>query len=493
VGSAHRSAGLLGIDLGTGSAKAVACDLEGTVVAQATRAYDVVSPTPGWAESDPAAWWHAMVAAAGEAVARSALDIRGIGLSGQMHGVVLCAADGSPLRAAMLHADSRAEHELAVYRRLPTAVLDRLANPLSPNMAGPLLLWTAQHEPAAYERARWMLQPKDWLRLRLTGTAHAEPSDASATLLYDVARDDWDLDLVGRLALRADLLAPLLPSSGAVAGTLLPDVAAGLGVAPGTPMAAGGGDTPVAALGGGLTRGGDVQLTIGSSGQVIALRDGPVGSPQTGTHLFRAVTPRGWYAMAAVLNAGLALDWARRLVGAEWTEVYAMAAPLATRDAPLFLPHLTGERTPYLDARMRGAWLGLALHHDRPAILRAVLEGVAFGLREALEALPGAAAAPQLRLAGGGSTSPPWRQLLADVLRRPLCAVDVSAASGRGAALLGGIAAGELTWADAQRLAPESRVVAVPSDADGDAYEGRFAAWREGFGRLRGAAAVRLE
>jgi len=481
----RRAPGLLGLDLGTGSTKAVVTDVEGAVAAQATRPYDVVSPRPGWAESDPAAWWEAVVAAAAEATARGGLEIRAVGLSGQMHGVVLAAADGSPLRPAILHADSRAEAELEAYRRLPSAVLDRLANPLSPNMAGPLLLWTARHEPAAYGRARWMLQPKDWVRLRLTGTAHAEPSDASATLLYDVAHDGWDLDLVARLGLRADLLAPLLPSSGAAAGTLRRDVAAALGVSVGIPVAAGGGDTPVAALGGGLTAHGDVQLTIGSSGQVVALRDRPVGSPATGTHLYRAVTPHGWYAMAAVLNAGLALDWVRRCLGAEWTEVYNAAARPATPDAPLFLPHLTGERTPYLDPGMRGAWLGLALHHDRPTVLRAALEGTAFGLRDALEALPGAHAARELRLARGGSTSPAWRQLLADVLRRPLRAIDVSAASGRGAALLAGIAAGELTWDDARRLAPASRIVAAPGEDDRDRHETRFAAWRSGVRRLR--------
>jgi xylulokinase len=483
-------AGLLGIDLGTSSMKAVVTDLDGAVVAQATRPYDVVSRRPGWAETDPAAWWEAVRAASAEAVAAGGRDIRGIGLSGQMHGVVLTAEDGSPTRAGMLHPDTRAAGALDVYRRLPPQVLDRLANPLSPNMAGPLLLWAAEQEPAAYEAARWMLQPKDWVRLRLTGLVHAEPSDASATLLYDVRADQWDLDLVERLGLRTGLLAPLMEASGAVAGSLLPDAAAKIGVAAGTPVAAGGGDTAVAALGGGLTHPGDVQLTIGSSGQVIALRDTPLASPETGTHLYRAVTPRGWYAMAAILNAGIALDWVRRMLGAGWPEVYAAAALPASADAPLFLPHLTGDRTPYLDSTMRGAWIGLGLGHDRAALLRAALEGVAFSLRDGFEALPGADSAHELRLAGGGSTSQPWRQLLADILRRPLRAIDVSAASGRGAALLGGIAANELTWDDVQRLAPGSQIVATPTEPGGasdDVHEQRFATWHERLQRLRGS------
>jgi xylulokinase len=470
--------------------KTVVADLDGSVVAQASRPYDVLSPHPGWAESDPAAWWDAVVAAAAEAVAGCGLEIRGVGLSGQMHGVVLADADGTPLRSAMLHADTRAEGELEAYRRLPAEALDRLANPLSPNMAGPLLLWTAAHEPAAYERARWMLQPKDWLRLRLTGEARAEPSDASATLLYDLAGDAWDLDVVERLGLRADLLPALLPSAGAVAGALSGEVAAALGVAAGVPVAAGGGDTPVAAFGGGLTRRGDVQVTIGSSGQVIALRDTADASPETGTHLFRTVAPHGWYAMGAVLNAGLALDWVRRMLGVGWTELYAAAALPPTADAPLFLPHLTGERTPYLDATMRGAWVALGLNHDRASLLRAALEGVAFCLRDALEALPGASAATELRLAGGGSTSQPWRELLADALGRPLRAIDVSAASARGAALLGGIAAGELTWIDAAALAPGSRVVAEPDTLRADQLDERFAAWHERLHRLRGGGRV---
>jgi xylulokinase len=486
-------AGLLGIDLGTSSVKAVVTDLAGAVVARASRHYAVVSLGPGWAESDPVAWWDAAVDAAAEAVAAGRLDIRGIGLAGQMHGVVLTAPDGSPTRAAMLHPDTRAACMLDAYRALPARVLDRLANPLSANMAGPLLLWTAAHEPSAYHAARWMLQAKDWVRLRLTGVVHADPSDASATLLYDVAGDRWDLELVELLGLRAELLAPLLPSSGAIGGTLLPDVAARLGVRAGTPVAAGGGDAAVAAFGGGLTYPGDVQLTIGSGAQFIALRATPDASPETGTHLYRAVTPHGWYAMAAVLNAGIALDWVRGVLGADWTELYAAAALPASPDAPLFLPHLTGDRTPYLDPGMRGAWVGLGLGHDRQALLRAALEGVAFSLRDGIDALPGVDPACELRLAGGGSTSGPWRTLLANVLRRPLRAIDIHAASGRGAAMLGGVAANELTWDDIQDTEPRSRIVAAPVDPDaagGDLYEHRFAEWHRRLQQLRAAPAV---
>src|SRR5439155_6207153 len=287
----------LGLDLGTSSAKAVVTDIEGKVLAQASAGYAVTSAVSGYAESDPAHWWSAVTACARGAV-RAAERTTGtrpaaIGLCGQMHGLVLASAGGQALRPALLWADSRATGALRAYRRLGPAALARLANPLAPGMTGPLLMWVAEHEPRTYRGARWALAPKDWLRARLTGEIHAEPSDASASLLYDVPGDRWDLEVVGALGLEAGLLASVLPSAGAPAGHLTAAAAAELGLPAGIPVAAGAGDAAAAALGSGIGLG-DVQLTVGTGAQVLRPMAAPASRADAGVNLYRLATPDGW-------------------------------------------------------------------------------------------------------------------------------------------------------------------------------------------------------
>jgi xylulokinase len=474
---AGRTHSVLGIDLGTSSVKVIVAGPDGQPLAMATAEYPVVAAQPGQAESDPAAWWAAVMAAVRQAAGSAGTSPSAIGLSGQMHGLVLTGPGGEVLRPALLWADGRAAPCLAAYRRLGPAALARLANPLTPGMAGPLLLWVAEHEPLVYQRARWALQPKDWLRQRLTGRAQAEPSDASATLLYDLPADRWDSATVAGLGLSADLLAPLLPGSAQLAGTLTAEAAAELGLPAGLPVAAGAADTAAAAFGTGMSHPGEVQLTIGTGAQLVTPRDSPAARPETGTHLYRSAGP-GWYAMAATLSAGIALNWVRSTLGASWAQLYDAASELPRPGDPVFLPHLPGERTPYLDPQMRGAWTGLGLGHTRTDLLRAALEGVAFAIRDALDALPGADSAAAVRLAGGGTAAQPWRQMLADILRLPLQAVDVPAASARGAALLGACAISLLTPADVYGpLAPAARQVAEPDPASME----RFAVRRQSF------------
>ena len=483
---------LLGLDLGTGSAKAVLVDEAGAVLGEGSAPYAVSSPRSGWAESAPADWWQACVAAARAAVGERGSGVRGLGLSGQMHGVVLSDAEGEPLRPAVLWADARSVGELGAYRALGPEVLRTLANPPAVGMAGPSLLWLRENEPASYRAARWALQPKDWLRLRLTGEAAAEPSDASATLLYDLEADDWAWPVVEGLGLRAGLLAPLVPS-GAVAGTLGEGAALSLGLPAGIPVAAGAGDTPAAALGTGLLEEGRVQLTVGTGGQVVAPRESPSPDPARRIHLYRAAYDGAagggrFYAMAAVQNAGLALEWALGVLGVSWEEAYreAFAVPPGAGGV-LFLPYLTGERTPHFDPRAHGAWTGLGLSHGRAHLLRAAFEGVAFALREGLEALEAARErVPKLRLAGGGTAEDPWRQLLADVLGRPLSILptDVaSVASARGGALLAGVAAGVYGNAiETLAFAPKPSDVVSPGDTE--PYERAYAGYREAYPRL---------
>src|SRR3954447_15057137 len=401
---------LLGIDLGTSSVKVVVLDFKGRALASTSAAYPVETPRPGWAETDPALWWDAVVLATRSAVSASGTMPVAVGLSGQMHGLIATAADGRPVRPAMLWSDARAVGELEAYRSLQPSLRERLGNPLTPGMAGPMLAWLARHERPSYDATRWALQPKDWLRAQLTGEFSAEPSDASATLLYDLAADDWDRELVVALGLEPEVLAPLLSAAGQPAGELQPDVAAALGLPAGIPVAAGAADTAAAALGSGLVLG-DAQLTIGTGAQVVTPAPAPTVDSLRGlspiTHLYRAATDTGWHARAASLNAGSALEWVRQLLGASWPELYASAASQPASEDPLFLPHLNGERTPYLDPALRGAWVGLSPGHDRTRLLRAAVEGVAFAIRDAMTPLRSAGAAlDDLRLAGGGTADP---------------------------------------------------------------------------------------
>src|SRR5215204_3482410 len=256
---------LLGLDLGTSSVKALLMAEGGAILGEGSASYAVRAPRPGWAESTPQDWWAAVLEATGAAVGRRGVEVTALGLSGQMHGVVLADKLGLPLRPAVLWADARSGTEVAAYRRLDKDLGRRLANTPAVGMAGRSLLWLRDQEPDTYTSARWALQPKDWLRMHLTGEALTEPSDASATLLYDLIDDDWSYAVAGELGIRADLLAPLVPSA-SVAGTLEEGAAGALGLREGLPVAAGAADTAAALLGTGLLRPGPVQLTVGTGG-----------------------------------------------------------------------------------------------------------------------------------------------------------------------------------------------------------------------------------
>ena len=472
-----KSMTVLGIDLGTSSVKAIVLDEQGQTLAESKADYKVLSPQPGWAESDPREWWAAVIKAVRSATTQAPqAQISAIGLSGQMHGVVLADRQGQPLRNALLWADNRAERELNRYRELPEAIRKALANPLVPGMAGPFLCWLLHHEAASYQAARWAFQPKDWIRFMLTGSAASDPSDASATLLYDLPADNWSDDVINALGLRRELFPPLLPS-GSQAGELRKQAATEMGLQAGLPVAVGAADTAAAALGTGLLETGTLQLTLGTGAQLMQIYTQPESDPTERTHLYRAADEGRWYAMAAVQNAGLALDWVCRIFNASWSELYASADAVPPGSAGLtFLPYLTRERAHQPNSHSKGAFLGMRIDHQREHLLHAALEGVALGIRMALDALPGGGEVEILRVAGGGSVHPAWRQMLSNVLGRELLAVDTPSASARGAALLGGIAGG--TWADARAtltVAPGNRTVATPDQEQAAIYNDVYA------------------
>lgn len=427
---------ILAIDLGTGSVKVAAIRDDGTTAGTAEATYAVDAPNPGWAETDPEAWWRAVCEACRALPDAHRREVDAIGFSGQMHSVVLCADDGTPARPAVLWSDARSEDVLPAYRRLSAERRQRLANPIVAGMTGPSLLWLARHEPASLERARWALQPKDWLRLRMTGVAATDPSDASATLLYDLEADGWAEDVVRALGLPPELLPPLRPSD-AEGGTLVAAAAADLGLEPGLPVAVGAGDTPAAALGSDLVREGEAQLSLGTGAQIVVIGTGRPADAEPAVHRFRSALPSQRYTMAAMQNAGLALTWVRATLGMTWEELYAGFDPTALRPDLVFLPYLSGERTPLMDATARGAWVGLGLHHTRQDLATAALAGVALSVRDGFQAVRDAGLDVQrLRLTGGGSRDPRFRQFLCDLLGVPFELADTPRASAVGAARL---------------------------------------------------------
>lgn len=440
----RESAAVLGIDLGTSGVKVVVLGLDGVVRGAATRGYEVIAAAPGHAETAPAVWWEAVGGAVAEALrAASGPEVVAVGVDGQMHGLVMADAAGVPVRPALLWADGRAAQESRRWAGLDQSLVRSLGNPVTPGMTGPLWRWVATHEPDVLARARWVLLPKDWLHAALTGVIGTEPSDASATLLWDVAEDRWAMPVLAAVGLDPGLLPPLRPS--VAAEPLTARAADHLGLPPGVPVTAGCADTAAGLLATGLSAGtgpSAVQITVGSGAQVVRPLARPVIAEGPVTHVYRTAEPSGWYALGAVQNAGLALGRVRAWLGARWDEVYGALSRSAPGAAGVtFLPYLTGERTPLLAADVRGAWEGLSLACSRDDLLRAALEGVAFAVAEALAALPGPAPGSALLL-GGGARDAGFRQLLADVCGVRMVWLPEAGGSAVGAALLAARAAG---------------------------------------------------
>lgn len=449
----------LGIDLGTASLKLAIVDENGLERASSTAAYSVTTPQPGWAETPVEQWWSALVTAAARLPASERSDVVAVGFSGQMHGVVVTDANHHALRPAMLWPDTRAIDLLDAW---PSPQ----PNPVSPGMAGPLLRWFALNEATLAAQTRRALQPKDWLRAALGGEAWTDPSDACALALASPA-GEWDDVLIERLGLQRAWFPSLAPSY-AAAGVLSADAAAQLGLKAGIILATGASDTACAALGSGLSAHGDALLTTGSGGQIVVMsEEAPVSIH--GLHAYRAATDQ-WYRMAAIQNVGVALEMARKwLVYENWPAAYDEAFGAAASGRVTFLPYLSGERSPWMNPEARGGWLGLGLSDTRGSMMRAAFEGVAFALRAGLDAIRANSTSPieTLRLAGGGSIDPRWRQLLADALDVNLDAVDCPNAAARGAAILGGISSGHWHASDLAALAPSATRVATPGADEG--------------------------
>ena len=435
----------LGLDLGTSGLKAVLMDEGGAVLASADADYPVAHPAPGWSEQAPDDWITGCERAVGQLAEdhpRALAAVRGIGLSGQMHGAVCLGPDDRPLRPAILWNDTRA-HQEAGELDAAQGVRDLSGNIVFPGFTAPKLVWLARHEPETFAAIRTVLLPKDYLRLWLTGGKVSEMSDAAGTVWLDVGARDWSQRLLDASGMRADRM-PALVEGSAPSGQLRGELARRWGMTGPVTVAGGGGDNAAAACGTGALAEGQGFVSLGTSGVVLLARDSYAPAPETAVHTFCHAVPGTWYQMGVMLAATDCLNWLSAVTGTKPATLTGELGEAPAAPARLvFLPYLSGERTPHNDSRIRGGFLNVDIGHGRADLTRAVLEGVSFGLRDSLEALRGAGARPARLLAiGGGAASEYWLRLLASVLNLPL---DVPAGGAHGAALgaarLGRIAA----------------------------------------------------
>ena len=435
----------LGIDVGTGGTRALLIDERGKVRDACTAPHeDMRMERPLWAEQRPENWWEAAQLAVQGVLAQAGvtgLDVRGVGLSGQMHGLVILDDSGQVIRPALIWCDQRSQAQVDSINQSvgKETVLASTANPVLTGFTLPKLLWVRDHEPGLFARVRKLLLPKDYLRFRLTGEHASDVSDASGTALFDVVRRRWSYELASRLGLDRAIL-PAVAESTTVTGKVTAEAAAKTGLAPGTPVVAGAGDQAASAVGNGVVEPGLVSCTIGTSGVVFAHMASPAYDPPGRVHTFCHAVPGAWHVMGVTQGAGLSLQWFRNQLarGAEYDLLTAEAAAAPAGSNGLFwLPYLMGERTPHLDAAVRGGWIGLTASHNREDLIRSLLEGVSYSQKDCLEIIEqmGTSVA-SVRVSGGGARSAFWRQMLADVFGKRVVVLETQEGSAYGAALL---------------------------------------------------------
>lgn len=482
--------------MGTTAVKAVVVSADGDLLTDAEVEQPITVPRPGWAEQRPDMWRRNATAAARQAIAEAQgahgrIDIAAVGLTGQMHSSVFLDCDGEVIRPAILWNDTRTTPQ----RRFiaDTLGMDGLhrgiANLPLEGFTAPKLLWLRDNEPENYARLRMLLLPKDYIRFWLTSDYATEPSDAAGTALFDVRRLRWAQPTLDALGLDADILPPVAGST-EITGAVSRAAADALGIRPGIPVVGGGADNAAGAIGCGVARADVMQVSIGTSGTLLLPTARPVVAPDMSLHTFCHCAPDLWYLMGTILSAGSALRWLRDTLGGgvsyETLTADAATAPPGS-DGLLFLPYLSGERTPHNDANARGVFFGLHASHNRSHLARAVMEGVCFALRDSLELMREQGASPQsARIIGGGARSRLWRQICADAFGLPIATTHPNAGPAYGAALLAAVGCG--IFADV-RQAVEARVkpgAAVhPNPANAAAYNELYRAYRRLYPALK--------
>jgi len=494
---------VIGVDVGTSGTKAVAIDANGKLIASALVEYPLLTPKPGWAEQDPAEWKAAALSALKQiahAPGVDAADVKGIGLTGQMHGSVFLDTHNNVLRNALLWCDNRTAAQCnAITAKVgERRLIEMVCNPALTGFTAPKVLWLRDNEPHLYEKVRRVLLPKDYVRWVLTGEYATDVADASGTLLFDVKNRTWHTELMSMLGIDPAFM-PRAFEGPEITGTLSKGAAAFTGLPAGIPVVAGGGDQAAGGVGNGIVRKGVISSTVGTSGVVFAFADAISLDPQGRVHTFCHSVPGAWHVMGVVLSAGGSLRWFRDAlcptekaiaaeIGKDPYELIAEAAGTipAGAEGLTFLPYLSGERTPHKDPYARGAFVGLSLKHTRAHMARAVLEGVAFAMRDSLEIMRemGVAIA-QVRASGGGARSALWRQIQADVNKTPLVTTNIDEGPAYGAALLATVTTG-LYKSVEEACDAIVRVVdeCAPDPANAPVYDAWFSEYREAYTAL---------
>ena len=445
--TATRAGSLIGLDVGTTAARAVAIDLKGDVLAAASADYPLSTPRPGWVEQDPEGWWAASQAVLHRVMAELRYPPLGLGLTGQMHGAVFLDAGDKVIRPALLWSDQRTARQCeaiteAVGRERLVAIT---GNPAVTGFQAPKILWLRDEEPAAYARVRRVLLPKDYVRLRLTGEYATDVSDASGTLLLDLRRRSWSAEMLDALEIPREWL-PSVYEGPHLTGKISHGVADAVGLPAGLFVAAGGGDNAAAAVGNGVVREGLISSSIGTSGSLFVPSEVARIDPSGRLHAFCHAIPGGYHVLGATLSAGGSLRWWRDASGTtlDYDGMVSSAAQAPPgSEGLIFLPYLAGERTPYLDPLSRGAFFGLNLRHSFAHITRAVMEGVTYSLKDSLDLIANMKIpVTQVRATGGGARSNLWRQLQADIFGLSIYHAQVDEGPAYGAALLAGVACG---------------------------------------------------
>jgi xylulokinase len=480
---------LLGIDVSTTGSKALLIDEVGTVIASASTAHTLSTPRPLWSEQDPGEWWEATVTSIRAVLTQSGVsgnEILSIGLTGQMHGLVLLDDAGQVLRPAILWNDQRTQSQCdEIHRRIGRERFIQITgNVALTGFTAPKILWVAQHEPEVYARARHVLLPKDYIRYRLTGQYAMDKADGSGTVLFDIRKRDWSLDVLNALNIDPAWMPPTFEGP-ETTGVITPGAARFTGLIADTPVVAGGGDQAAQAVGVGAVEPGIIGLTVGTSGVVFAATPSALVEPQGRLHAFCHAVPGMWHFMGVMLSAAGSLQWYRDTLapGMSFDELLHEAETIPAGSEGLqFLPYLSGERTPYPDPLARGAFVGLTIRHTRGHMTRSVLEGVAFGLKDSFSLIKQAGLADirEVRASGGGTKGALWREILASVLECDLQAVTCPEGAAYGAALLAGV--GQGVWqnvADACRETVKITGVTRKDPAKVEVYQKTYPLFRD--------------
>ena len=496
---------LLGIDIGTSGTKTLLCTDTGKVLATAMAEHPISTPKPGWSEQNPEDWWTATCAAT-KAVLRKAkvkaTDVQGIGLSGQMHGSVFLGDGPKPLRPALLWNDQRTQKqcdEITQKAGGRERLIDLVANPALTGFTAPKILWLRENEPSLYGKTKHILLPKDYIRYRMTGEYATEVSDAAGTLLLDVVNRTWSRQLLSILQIDHTLL-PRLHESPEITGTLHAQGARSLGLVEGIPVVGGAGDQAAGAVGNGIVTTGIVSATLGTSGVVFAHSDAPTRDPQGRVHTMCHAVPGKWCVFGCMLAAGGSFQWFRNQLGHDEVHAakrrkidpYELLINQAEKADPgsgglFFLPYLTGERCPHPDPCARGGWIGLTTRTLRRDMIRSLLEGVTFGMRDALEIMREMnIPITQVRASGGGARSQFWRQLQADIYNTPLVLTNATEGPAYGVALLAAVGTGAFSSVEeAAKRAIKVTEKITPNRKTSAAYTPIYATYRNLYPALK--------